>query len=112
MFNIKSNLLQRKPRKRIFTKWNLKKEEIFQKQEFWFDLTSYYIQSNYHEQIKNTISCIEELDEEDTMKIKSITFGKSSAILYNMKNFSVDLNQSKNYLSNCVNNLILEFILI
>ena len=73
----------------------IEKNEIFQKKEFWFDLASYYIQSNYHEQMKNAISCIEELDEEDTMKIKSVAFGKISTILYNMKSFSVDFKLVK-----------------
>ena len=45
--------------------------------------------------MKNTISCIEELDEEDTMKIKSVTFGKISIILYNMKSVSVNFKLVK-----------------
>ncbi len=44
---------------------------------------------------KNTISCIKELDEEDTMKIKSVAFGKISIILYNMKSISVDFKLIK-----------------
>ena len=45
--------------------------------------------------MKNNISCIEELDEEDTTKIKSVAFGEISIILYNMKSFSVDFKLVK-----------------
>ena len=64
---------------------------IFKKKEFWFDLTSYYIQENYQDQEKGTIGFIEELDEENNKKIKSVIDAKISTILYNMKQFHVPI---------------------
>ena len=41
--------------------------------------------------MKGVTSCIEELDEEDTSRIKTVAFGKVSTILFNMKSFHVPI---------------------
>ena len=74
---------------------NIENHNIFKKKEFWFDLASYYIQENYHEQDKGVTGCVEELDEENKSKIKSVADAKVSTILYNMKQFHVPLNLVK-----------------
>ncbi len=74
-----------------FIQHEIENNKIFKKKEFWFDLASYYIQSNYHEQIKGVTSCIEELDEEDTTRIKTVAFGKVSTILFNMRAFHIPI---------------------
>ncbi len=74
-----------------FIQSGIEKNLIFKNKDFWFDLASYYIQTNYSEHLKGA-DCIQELDEEDTTKIKTVAFGKISTILFNMKNFHVEIN--------------------
>ena len=74
-----------------FIQSGIENNKIFKKKEFWFDLASYYIQSNYHDQVKGVTSCIEELDEEDTTRIKTVAFGKVSTILFNMRSFNIPI---------------------
>ena len=73
-----------------FIQTGIENNSIFKNKDFWFDLASYYIQTNYNEHMKGA-DCIQELDEEDTTKIKTVAFGKISTILYNMKNFHVEI---------------------
>ena len=88
---ILSQTYYKNPIEKIFIQYGIENNIIFKKKEFWFDLASYYIQSNYHEQMKGVTSCIEELDEEDTSRIKTVAFGKVSTILFNMKSFHVPI---------------------
>ena len=73
----------------------IENHNIFKRKEFWFDLASYYIQENYQDQEKGTIGFIDELDEENNKKIKSVIDAKISTILYNMKQFHVPINLVK-----------------
>ena len=80
---------------KVYIENKIESHDIFKKKEFWFDLASYYIQENYQVQEKGTIGFIEELDEENNKKIKSVIDAKISTILYNMKQFHVPINLVK-----------------
>ena len=69
----------------------IENHNIFKRKEFWFDLASYYIQENFQDQEKGVTGFIDELDEENNKKIKSVIDAKISTILYNMKQFHVPI---------------------
>ena len=73
----------------------IENHNIFKRKEFWFDLASYYIQENFQDQEKGVTGFIDELDEENNKKIKSVIDAKISTILYNMKQFHVPINLVK-----------------
>ena len=80
---------------KVYIENKIESHDIFKKKEFWFDLASYYIQENYQVQEKGVTGFIDELDEENNKKIKSVIDAKISTILYNMKQFHVPINLVK-----------------
>ena len=75
---------------KIFLKDEIKKNSVFQENNFWVGLTKFYINSNFQNQNGDIHNCIVEINESNKYFLNSIIEAKVSTIIFNMNSYNVE----------------------